>query len=118
MGADLLFKVKGFSLLSEFGMTKGVMQNDLLSSGYHTGSGLNVQAGYLFDNNVELAGRFTTVIPDDKIYSGLKESEEWTLALSRYFVGHNLKIQSDVSWIATNNFQEQVRVRAQVEMQF
>ena len=118
IGADLLFKYKGFSILSEFGMTDGVMKNDMLNEAYHTGTGFNAQAGYLFENNVELAGRFTTVSPDDKKYSGLKETEEWTLAFSRYFVGHNLKIQTDASWIATNDSQETFRVRAQVEMQF
>lgn len=118
IGADLLFKVKGFSFLSEVGLTNGTVKNDLLSKAYHTGFGVSGQAGYLFENNCEIAGRYTVVAPDSKTFSGLKDTEEWTLGFSRYFVGHSLKIQSDVAWIVENGYNEEVRIRAQVEMQF
>lgn len=116
--ADALFKLKGFSLLSEFIMTSAGEKMDGTTKKYNTGTGFNAQAGYLLKNNVEFAGRFTKVIPDDEDYSAITETDEYTFAVSRYFVGHSLKVQSDIAWIVQNGTQEELRIRAQIEMQF
>lgn len=116
--ADVLFKLKGFSLLSEFAVTGAGSKMDGTTKQYYTGTGFNVQAGYLLKNNVEFAGRFTKVMPDNEDYSGLTATDEYTLAVSRYVVGHSLKVQSDMAWIVQNGFQEELRIRAQIEMQF
>ncbi|MFT5724270.1 MAG: phosphate-selective porin OprO/OprP [Bacteroidia bacterium] len=117
--ADLLFKYQGFSVLAEYAQTEGDNQFTDVSNNYNTGTGLNVQAGYLFKSNWEFAARYTSVAPDDASFSAIKEQNEYTLGISRYISGHNLKIQSDYGIIetvaasSTSNY----RFRLQIEMQ-
>ncbi len=115
--ADLLFKVKGFSTLIEFANTSAQYQLTNTDRQYNTGTGFNAQMGYLFENNFEVAGRFTGISADNNLYSGITATDEYTLAVSRYFVGHSLKVQSDISYIQTPG-NETIRFRAQMEMQF
>lgn len=116
---DLIFKYSGFSVLTEYANTTA--SNDIagLSKNYNTGSGLNIQAGYVLPSNWELAYRFTTIKPDDTAFSALSELNEHTLAISRYVVGHSLKVQSDVSLTEDVPTGDQtIRFRFQTEMQF
>ena len=83
-----------------------------------TGSGAVVQAGYLFANNLELAARYSKVMPDDTSISGLLEETEYTLGLSKYIVGHSLKIQSDASLIQNPGSSDKFRFRLQLEVAF
>ena len=84
---------------------------------YLTGNGVLVQAGYLFKNNIELAGRFTTVTPSwNGSFDGLRE---YTLGLSKYVVGHSLKIQTDITLVDKFDSPEPtLRYRLQVELGF
>jgi hypothetical protein len=104
---DAMFKYQGFSVLAEYADKRCVLDRnvnhedvadkmiDANGKTYHTGSGISVQAGYLFKSNWEVAGRYTTVTPDwDMSFTGQKE---YTLGLSKYIVGHSLKVQSDVT---------------------
>ena len=97
--ADMMFKYQGISVMSTYGMKSGDKQIDGLSKNYNTGSAFNFQLGYMFANNWELAGRFTTLRSDDEVYSALSDQNQYTLGVSRYVVGHKLKIQSDISRI-------------------
>ncbi len=116
--ADLIFKYQGWSVHSEYAYRTAEKEMINLSNGYRTGSGFNVQAGYLFPRNLELAGRFTTIRKDVTV-SGVKDLDEFTLGLSRYFSGHNLKIQSDLSMIQEVGASDtDYRFRLQAEMQF
>ena len=113
--ADMLFKYKGISSLIEWAKTTG----EAGVAGYNTGSGLNAQVGYLFKNNFELAGagRFTTI--NKATVSRLKSEDQYTLGISRYFVGHNLKIQSDVTLEQIDGVDKSnIIYRLQFEMQF
>ena len=112
---DMIFKYKGISSLIEYANTKG--QEGI--KGYNTGSGLNAQVGYLFKSNYEIAGRFTTISPDDKATSKLSAEKQYTLGVSKYFVGHSLKIQSDATLqqiVGVSN--PNLIYRLQFEMQF
>ena len=60
---------------------------------FRTGSGFVAQAGYLFKNNIEFAGRYTTIKGGTN--SRVRDADEYVLGFSKYFVGHTLKIQSD-----------------------
>ncbi|MEI6950623.1 porin [Paraflavisolibacter sp. H34] len=122
--ADLFWKYRGWSVASEY-MKKQAADGSALTAKPHvffeTGSGFNVQSGYLFPNNFELAGRYTEVTPSRAIRQAGEEGpvREYTLGLSKYFVGHSLKVQSDVSHI--RNFLEAdpaLRFRFQVELGF
>ena len=73
----------------------------------------------MFANNWELAGRFTTLRSDDEVYSALSDQNQYTLGVSRYVVGHKLKIQSDISRIIAPGEEDgQWMYRLQTEMQF
>ncbi len=66
---------------------------------YYVGNAYNIMAGWLFNNNIELTGRYTHVQPEVGVGSNITES---TLGLSKYFVGHKLKIQTDVTYRQLN----------------
>jgi len=101
---DLMFKYKGLSVMAEYANKQTAdgdanvydnVDNTIIVGTHYTGSAFTAQAGWLFDNNIELAGRYTAVTPD----IGVSNNEtEYTLALSKYFVGHKLKVQTDVSY--------------------
>ena len=94
--ADLMFKYNGFSFMAEYASKSKDKEIASTSKNFNTGNGLNLSAGYLFDSNVELAARYTQVRSDDS-FSGLSDENEITLGLSKYVVGHNLKVQLDLS---------------------
>ncbi len=101
--ADLMFKYRGFSVLSEFAYRDAenpIARNDdgtATGDMVNTGNSFNVQAGYLFDSNYEIVSRFTQV-NEDHPNSLFRNEEQYTLGLSKYFVGHKLKVQTDLSF--------------------
>ena len=102
--ADLMFKYKGLSVMAAYAnkMVEGGEANvydkddqSAIVGTYYVGTGLNVQAGWLFKNNIEVTGRYTQITPQ----VGVSNNEtEYTLGLSKYFVGHKLKVQTDLSY--------------------
>jgi len=120
--ADAHFKYRGFSSMIEY-VSKttpdGPVVNDADGSfmdAFYTGEGFNGQAGYLFKNNLEIAGRYTRVTPE--AITGREQNTQYTLGVSRYFVGHNLKVQSDVTFIEEHNSDDLLMCRLQVELAF
>ena len=86
---------------------------------YSTGSSLNIQFGYLLKNNWEPAFRYTTVNPDAVNMDDDATFSQITFGISRYVVGHNLKVQSDISLMTNElNAEQQIMFRLQAEMQF
>jgi phosphate-selective porin OprO/OprP len=84
--------------------------------GFTSGSGYVGQMGYLFENNYEVSTRYTSVDLAKGLANTLN-TKEYTLGLSKYIVGHKLKVQSDVSYIQTENTSEpNYRIRFQVEI--
>ena len=126
---DAMFKSNGFSTMFEYA-SKTTDEDALLSDGtsYQTGTGINLQAGYLFQNNFEVAARYTGINPEDNNWSD--DYSEMTLGFSRYIVGHNLKVQSDFTYVdhdqsgvifpgdSAPRFNDAFRVRFQVELAF
>ncbi len=121
--ADAMLKYNGWSVTSEY-MNKKSSGTPLLkdsSNFFQTGSGFNIQSGYLFKNNFEVAGRYSVADPTSvlKMLGKSDKIKEYTLGVSKYFVGHSLKIQSDIS--RTRNFLDtdpSLRYRLQVEFAF
>ena len=75
-------------------------------------------SGYLFNNDLELTGRFTTIALDKEI-TGEDLETQYTMGLSKYFKGHKLKIQSDVSYLnVQNNDTSGLMYRMQFELHF
>lgn len=113
---DGMFKYRGFSTMFEYA-DKWTDGSPVVADGsFYTGKGLNVQSGYLFKNNFEIAGRYTTITPEE--ITGNEEFTELTLGVSKYFVGHGLKIQSDLSHIDNEFSDDKLRFRFQVELAF
>tara|TARA_R110002072_G_scaffold300932_1_gene479240 strand:+ start:33994 stop:35235 length:1242 start_codon:yes stop_codon:yes gene_type:complete len=107
--ADLMFKYKGISVMAEYALRtsdkeqQSIVNDDLsVTTGtVQVGSGFNAQVGYMFQNNWEVAGRFTQIVPGNILNKN--QYEQYTFGISKYIVGHKLKVQTDVSWLTTNN---------------
>jgi phosphate-selective porin OprO and OprP len=100
---DFMFKYSGLSIMGEYA-DKSTPDSDptvydpdtLIAVGRHfTGTGINVQAGWMFKSNWEIAARYTQVIPTAGV--GANETE-YTIGVSKYIVGHSLKVQTDISY--------------------
>jgi len=101
---DAMFKYNGFSFMGEYANRDSKdpyaknSDGSLTGSEVQVGNGLNLQAGYLFKTNWELAGRYTN-IAYDKTITGRDVENQYTLGVSKYIVGHKLKVQSDISYL-------------------
>ena len=126
---DAHFKLKGFSFFGEYvdrTTTNGSAVVDAVynlngeiidvNESYYTGSAINLQMGYLMNNNWEIAGRFTQVTPESITFNN--NINQYTLGFSRYVVGHNLKVQGDISYSQEANKDDVVLFRLQTEFNF
>jgi hypothetical protein len=120
---DLMFKYNGFSVMAEYAdrdaddafakNTDGTLTGDEVQ----VGKGLNLQAGYLFKNNWEVSGRYTD-IKLDKTITGKNPESQYTLGLSKYLVGHSLKVQTDISHLEVKNGNNELMYRLQFDIHF
>ena len=119
---DAMFKYKGFSFMGEYAMrdADGAIAIDIDGTATGdivlTGNAFNAQAGYLFKNNYELVGRFTTLDFDD--ITGVSPSEQYTLGVSKYIVGHKLKVQSDISYSTVDGNEDNITFRLGFDLHF
>lgn len=130
LNADILMKYKGWSFMSEWGMRSAPDESalvydelDQLTGAYYTGWGLNTQTGYLFKNNWELSLRYAFTDPEDLLGLNGREQvyQKWTdhtLGVSKYVVGHKLKIQADLTYREREIDQNQIHARLQMEVHF
>lgn len=122
--ADFMFKYKGFSMMGEYAFKKSDdndprvrdINNNYTTFSYFTGSAFNLQAGYLFKSNYELAARFTRVQPQNNFVAS--NSNEFTLGASKYFKGHNLKVQTDLGYTQNQLINDGLSWRVQIEIGF
>lgn len=119
--ADLMFKYQGISLMveySETSSTDGPIVLDLEGNElgtYYTGSGINVALGYMMPKNWEIAGRWTDIKPDAAVASN---ETQYTLGLSKYVVGHKLKVQSDITYRSIETSEDDLIYRMQMDIHF
>ena len=114
---DAMFKYKGFSFLGEYmdkTSSSSVFQTE--DKIFKTGIGLNLQAGYLFKSNWEIATRYTSVTPEKETLHN--NQKEYTMAVSKYIVGHKIKVQSDISLQTQDTKNDQFIFRLQLEFDF
>ncbi len=120
--ADAMFKYKGFSLMAEYADRDAKDPIAKNEDGTETGrkvavgKSLNLQSGYLFKKNWEVSGRYTNVNWDD--VTELSDQNAYTLGLSKYIVGHKLKVQSDLSYIDFASGDEDVLFELQFDIHF
>ncbi|QQX77802.1 MULTISPECIES: porin [Aequorivita] len=100
---DAMFKYNGFSLMGEYSYRDAENPIATNSDGaitgneVYTGQGFNIQGGYVFKTNWEVAGRFTAIVPDNTFSTNDTENQ-FTLGGSKYIVGHKLKVQTDLTY--------------------
>ncbi|MDH5413776.1 MAG: OprO/OprP family phosphate-selective porin [Flavobacteriaceae bacterium] len=120
---DAMFKYKGFSFMAEYADREADDPYAKNSDGTLTGDqvqvgrGLNLQTGYLFNNDWEVSGRYTN-IELDKIVTGKDAENQYTLGISKYIVGHKLKVQSDISLLDIANSGNEIMYRLQFDIHF
>jgi hypothetical protein len=120
---DAMFKYQGFSLMAEYAdrdagdpFAKN-LDGTLTGDEVQVGNGLNLQAGYLLTNDWEVSGRYTNIELDTNI-TGNKLENQYTLGVSKYIVGHKLKIQSDVSYLSKGESNNGLIYRLQFDIHF
>ena len=99
---DFILKYRGFAFYTDFmGRTCtdprfGAANSDFV----YTGCGLNVQTSYLFDKKWEIALRNSTLFPEREIHAltGYSRRNQSTFGVTRYIIGHSLKVQADLSY--------------------
>ena len=118
--ADAILKYSGYSFMFEYShrraSDKVIASTEVRDLKYGTGDGFFGSAAYLFRNNFEVALRYTQVWPDDDIYSSIRQEREYLLGVSKYFFGHNLKLQSDLSYRDHSTISNFWMFRLQVEL--
>ena len=120
---DGMFKYKGFSLMWEYAdrtakdpfarHENGKLTGDVVQ----VGKGINLQSGFLCKNNWEVSGRFTNTTLD-RVITGKAPENQYTLGISKYIAGHNLKVQSDISYLDLVGANNQLMVRMQFDIHF
>ncbi|WP_323789194.1 porin [Psychroserpens sp.] len=130
--ADAMFKYKGFSFMGEYakrtaddeiateldGITPTTEADGFTPTGdvVLTGNALNLQAGYLFKSNYEIAARYTTVEYEN--ITGALPSKQYTLGVNKFVVGHKLKVQSDISYTSVDGNDANITFRLGFDIHF
>ena len=117
------FKYMGLSFMGEYASrtsddaisknSDGSLTGDIVNDG----SAINFQIGYVTPSNVAITTRFTNIKFKDIIYPK-NDTEQLTIGLSKYFVKHKLKIQSDLTSEKSINDKNKIFYRLQFEIHF
>lgn len=120
---DAMFKYNGFSFMAEYAHRTAdnpIATNSdgsLTGDEVQVGDGLNLQTGYLFKNNWEISSRYTNIKLDKEI-TAKNPQTQYTLGLSKYIVGHKLKVQTDLSYLSEETGQNGLMYRLQLDVHF
>lgn len=120
---DAMYKHNGFSFMGEYAVrdaedafaknADGTLTGDLVQ----VGNALNLQTGYLLTETLEISGRYTNIDWDQNI-TGKGNETQYTLGLSKYILGHKLKVQTDLSYLDLATKNNQFMYRLQVDVHF
>jgi len=120
--ADLMFKYKGLSVMGEYANRNADVINHFSADSTSTasvmaGSGMNLGLGYMFKSNWELAARVATYTPHVDYADNAEQ--RYTFGVSRYIVGHALKVQGDVTYKMEDNTTDgELMYRLQIDIHF
>ncbi len=122
VGADMTLKAHGLSVTGELLLRDAVedrrtVERDgaVLTDVARSGSGVFVQAGYLFRNQLELAGRIGGLRPLGDGGAGVSSTREAGGGVSYYAHEHALKVQADAFHLWAPGGEGQVQVRLQLQ---
>lgn len=120
---DAMFKYEGYSFMAEYARrdtddpfavnADGSLTGDVVQ----VGNGLNLQTGYLFKRNWEVSGRYTRIELDKNI-TGENLEQQYSLGLSKFIVGHKLKVQTDISYLSVDEGSDEFMFRLQMDVHF
>jgi len=119
---DTMIKYSGFSLMGEYAYRTADKIEATEMDGSKTGpvvgagSAVNVQSSYLFKNNVEMVVRYTAL--DFEPITRLSDLKQLTFGVSKYVVGHSLKVQTDLSFSQSDNQKDFVQFRTGFDLHF
>jgi len=117
---DAMFKYKGISFMAEYADRDAddptFINEDGDTKMVQIGNAINLQAGYLFKSNWEVSGRYTNI--DWDAITGNANQGQYTLGVSKYIVGHSLKVQTDISHLEVTNGNNELMYRLQVDIHF
>lgn len=109
---DLIVKYRGWAFYTDYmGRTCSEPLFGPETAGFvYTGQGLNLQTSYLFDKKWEIALRNSTLFPAEAVQprTGYRSHNQTTLGVTRYIIGHSLKVQADLSYNTYNRFGNEV----------
>lgn len=118
---DAMFKYNGFSAMAEYANRKApdgpvVLVDEFgdVEETFVTGDAFNIQAGYLFPTNWEVAGRYTNYEPTN--VTALTPEKQYTLGINKYIVGHSLKVQGDATLQKRDGRDDNYQFRVQMEL--
>lgn len=106
---DFVFKYSGLSVYGEYNerKTDNPITYELPVGSWlqipdfnyvFAGKGINLQGGYLFTSNYEIAARYAVVNFADRVREFEEDQQMLSLGMSKYIRGHRVKVQSNVSY--------------------
>ena len=119
---DTMIKYSGFSLMGEYAYRMAdkieatEMDGSKTGAVVGAGSAVNIQSSYLFKNNVEMVVRYTAL--DFEPITRLSDLKQLTFGVSKYVVGHSLKVQTDLSFSQSDNQKDFVQFRTGFDLHF
>lgn len=120
---DAMFKYNGFSFMGEYAHRDASSSVAKNSDGTNTGQevnigqSINMQAGYVFKSNWEIAARYSNIMPET-VLSSTATQEQFTLGGSKYIVGHKLKVQTDFTYSTVGNENNFLEYRIGFDLHF
>ena len=105
---DGLLKYRGMALYAEYIAREADNPVTFNAAGQQrhvlTGHGQNYQMSYIFPSNVELAGRYSRITPNEEVRSFENTEEAYLLGVTKYLRAHRLKVQGNVGYHSQNPF--------------
>jgi hypothetical protein len=120
---DGVIKYNGFAVTGEYAKRSSDIVEALEEDGISktgdvvgVGNALNLQGSYLFKNNFEITMRHTSL--DFDMITRLSDVKQTTFGISKYVVGHKLKIQADLSFTNSNEIKDNIHFRTGFDFHF
>lgn len=119
---DGMFKYKGFAFMAEYANREAAAPIAVEADGTPTGAivlegdSYNLQASYLLPSNYEFTGRYTTANYYE--VTGVEDQDQYTFGISKYIVGHSLKVQSDFTYAEKGSEEDFIAWRLGFDLHF